>query len=136
MNRFILSLAMALVLAGCSSRPSDGDVESAVRTALSTGNNAQMLDVGSVDRKNGFADQGGVYVVEVEYTLSFKKSYKEIESLLEQEMRGKGEFERAAAMMQLQQLRLEHGDFQKGQKIVVKDKIPFVKAEKGWQVKA
>jgi hypothetical protein len=142
----LLILMLTLALAACSMKPSDQEVESAIRARFKNAEMAPLVEVAAVVRKNGYSDQNGVYVVEVDTVFVFKKSLKELEELWmkEDERRPKTpEVKGASATvriksrneMELLELKDAFGDFPAGFKYTRSDKVPFIKTEKGWQIK-
>lgn len=132
--RWMLALMISALLAACSSKPSDGDVEEAVRIAYTSASpDLRYFDIVSVKRKNGYEGEGGAYVVEAVVTYKTITSYADFrEKALASPAAAR---DRGAVEFQLRVLRDKDGDFPAGKQTESAERFSLVKTEKGWRVK-
>lgn len=132
--RWMLALIVSVLLAACSSKPSDGEVEEAVRIAYTSSNpELTYFDIVSVKRRNGYEGEGGTYVVEVVVTYQSTISYADFrEKALASPAAAR---DRGSVEFQLRVLREKDGDFPAGKRTESAERLALVKTEKGWRVK-
>lgn len=70
-----VSTALAVMLAGCSSSPSDADARKAVENAIGSCDNVKVTDF---EKINGIASGDGYYTLQVKYAIEFKAFEKNI----------------------------------------------------------
>jgi len=118
-SRIAAVVAFAISLTGCSSGPSDSDIEA----ALTSDNGQSFVEISNIERLNGYADGEHKYVVEVSYTTTFLSSYEEVAA-------GASGFERMALGM----FTLLVGEWDKGDSFEEQQRLVFVDSENGWIV--
>jgi hypothetical protein len=121
----IALLVLALCLVGCSSSPSTSQVEKDVRTAIDDSSTNTLYSVLQVNKTNG-KKVGDGYEAEVEYTLKFKRDFRDWAA----ETKSNGN---PMAELGVQLFSMMYGEFKVGE--VKKNKMWFAysKTEKGWQ---
>ncbi|WP_269617578.1 hypothetical protein [Zhongshania sp. BJYM1] len=129
-----ISLFMAcLFLAACSGKPSDRQIEQLVSEALLSDGGAETYSVSDFEKTNGLAKNEQFYIADVRYQLTFKKSFDE---LSDQVINTPSEspFETVGAGFKLMTMRMQYGDFKKGDSIVKEDRVQLIKTEQGWRL--
>lgn len=125
-------LAFALVLVGCSSKPSDSEAE---RLLLEHFRNVQLstyMDIENVRRTNGF-EKDGVYVVEMQYDAVAKLDFQTFVDQMEQ-LAGDDFLRNAHVRNTVIPLFLsQYGEFKKGERLTArKYQIQLRRTESGW----
>ena len=126
-------LFLILVLAACTSRPSDDDVRRAIEAQLQKAGLSDILRIENLERLDGYALNDNVYVVEVKYDLVFTRSFRD----LEREARTASEDAPLSAFletMSLVALQMQYGNFKAGDRVTKEESLRFVRAEKGWRI--
>lgn len=111
------AMVFAVVLAGCSGSPSDSVVEEAL-----TSQSDQFISISQVERLDGYED-GGKYIVDVRYTMTFEQSFQDLVS------QSSG-LERAG----LQMMSMFTGEWEKGDQVEREESLTFVESEQGWKL--
>ncbi|MFO7592760.1 MAG: hypothetical protein R6X15_01775 [Pseudomonadota bacterium] len=132
MNRlwpgFIALLALML-LAGCSSKPTDEEVREQVTGRLEQEYGTPIFEVVNFAKVNGIPRDRNTYFAEVEYDLRFKVGLDKAATALQQE--GENLF---TAGLKAAALGVTYGDFKAGDMLHKKERVRFVRAEKGWLI--
>lgn len=113
----MMVIVAALVLAGCSGKP--GDTE--LRTALDEAEGS-LLKLTAVERVNGYEQGDNNYVVEAKAEYEFTDSYDNL-------LANANGFDK----MQLQMAGMFYGKFDKGDTYANSYTVTFVDSENGWQ---
>lgn len=108
----------AVLLAGCSDTPSNGDIED----ALNALNSESFTEVTDFEKVNGYAEGEHRYVVEVNYEITFTQDLDELMA----EAQG-------LDRMALGMLKIAVGNFEEGDTMEDNTTITFVDTENGWQ---
>lgn len=119
-----LLLALSL-LAACSNRPSEAEVQRQV-SERTLGGNRGLFVIESFKKLNGFEASPNVYSVDVEYDLVFQKSLADLALNL-----GKRD-DPVLAGLDLVALGLRYGQFQAGDRQHRTEKVTFQHTERGW----
>lgn len=129
MRRLLFVLVIALFLAACSSKPDEETIRQQVTEKLEQQYGTAIFDVTNLHKTNGIPRDDNTYIAEVEYDLRFKVSLDEATSALQKQS---GSI--FSAGMQAATLGMTYGDFKKGDTIHRKERVRFVRAEKGWLI--
>ncbi len=132
MKRFLpgfIALLTLILLAGCSSKPSEVEIREQVTTRLQQEYGSTIFEVVNFAKVNGIPRDRNTYIAEVEYDLRFKVSLQEATSALQQE--GTNIF---TAGLKAAALGVTYGDFKAGDTMHKKERVRFVRAEKGWLI--
>ena len=128
----LLMVLSATFATACSqsSRPTDAEVESAVRAAALANGHGKIATVENVKRVNGYDDaQTKDYVADVTYDFVFTKSFADITKGREKMTPPvPDEITFALAFMG------QNKAWNAGDRFPQHDKFPFHKTEKGWQL--
>lgn len=125
----ILTLVALLVLTGCSSKPSDEAIRDQVTSRLQQPYGGTVFEVINIRKVNGIPRGSNNYIAEVEYDLHFKVGLDEAGTALKQVSDNI-----FAAGMKAAALGVTYGDFKAGDTQHKKERIPFVRTEKGWLI--
>ncbi len=132
MNRvwpgFIALLALVL-LAGCSSKPSDDAIREQVTARLQQEYGTTLFEVVNFTKVNGIPRDSNTYIAEVEYDLRFKVGLDRAATVLQQA--GENIF---TAGLKAAALGVTYGDFKAGDTVHKSERVRFVRAEKGWLI--
>lgn len=132
MKRFwpgLLTLLALLVLAGCSSKPSDEAIREQITNRLQQPYGGTIFEVVNFSKVNGIPRDGNNYIAEVEYDLRFKVGLDDAATALKQVSDNI-----FAAGMKAAALGVTYGDFKAGDTQHKKERIPFIRTEKGWLI--
>lgn len=129
--RTFTALFLATLLAACSRTPDAGDARKALQAELDNGHLSGLLAVTDVEKRNGYEDGDGRYTVEVDYQLEAKEDLSGYTDQIKGEEALSG-MDRFAMIMTLSALRMEHGNFKKGDTFQRQRVITFRETEKGW----
>ncbi|MGM0593077.1 MAG: hypothetical protein ACQETD_00960 [Pseudomonadota bacterium] len=129
MRRLLSVVLIALLLAACSSKPSDQTIREQVTERLLERHGSTIFEVVNFQKTNGIPRDDNTYIAEVEYDLRFKLDLKEATEALQQ--RSGSIF---AAGMEAASLGITYGDFEAGDEVHRKERVRFVRAEKGWLI--
>jgi len=134
--KWLLVLMVGVLLTACSSKPSDGDIEEAVQIVY-TPRVAELkyYDIVAVSRQNGYAGEGGTYIVEVVVTYVTTVSFAEYQKRVMAYLEKRSEEEQFRTRLQLRVLQEQDGDFERGKRTDRNERFTLVKTEKGWRVK-
>lgn len=128
MKNALYSLLFLLLL-GCSDTPSHHQVTTMITKAISTPN---FYTVENVKKLNGW-QEGDYYVTEAQYDIVFTTSLKQITQEIEKESKDNF-FAGMLGMGGLLALKVNFGDFNKGDTINVQKTFYFIETEQGWRL--
>lgn len=131
MRKIILSLVL-LLLAGCSGKPSNGEIENQVVADLLDGME-DVYQIENFEKLNGFEQSRNTYVAEVRYDIVFKKSLREVAQDFKEAFGG-SDIGNAISGLGLMGLNIKYGNFQAGHRVTKEEKILFINTENGWQI--
>jgi hypothetical protein len=124
MKQITLLSVMIIFLFGCSSRPSDSQIEK----LMFGDNNDQIFRIDKFAKTDGFQKDDKSYTVDVQYNVVFKMGRKEIESAIGRDSNLIGSLVANLALY------LQFGDFDKGATYLVNKKVSLIKKESGWAI--
>jgi len=124
-----LALLLLLLLAGCSNKPDEQALRQQVTARLSQQYGDAIFEVVNFKKTNGFPRDDNTYIAEVEYDLRFKVGLEDASKALQPQS---GNI--FAAGMQAAALGLTYGDFKAGDVRHRKERVRFVRADKGWLI--
>ncbi|EKF74220.1 hypothetical protein A11A3_09480 [Alcanivorax hongdengensis A-11-3] len=124
-------IVFALLATACSRTPDAADAQKALQAELKHAHLQQLLEVKDVKKDNGYQAGDGLYTLEVSYTLKAKQGLGEYTDQVKGDESLSG-LDRFAMVMTLGALRMEHGDFEKGDTFNRQRSITFHDTEKGW----
>lgn len=129
--RFITVLLAVALLSACSRAPGAGDAQKALEAEMRNAHLDGLLAITNVEKLNGYEDGKGVYTIEVSYSLEAEEDLSTYTSQVKgnEELSG---LDRFAMIMALSALRVEHGNFKKGDTFQRQRVIQFRDTEKGW----
>lgn len=128
--RICLLIVLSLVTSACSDVPSERKITQLLQQqADSTYEN--LISIDDVNKLNGWADNEHQYMVEITYTVNFKKSFKDYVD--EQTDKPGNPLEKVASGIAAGVLKLQYGDFKAGDQYKVKQQaLVLRKTEQGW----
>jgi len=132
MNRFwpgLITLLTLLVLTGCSSKPSDEAIREQVTARLQQPYGGTIFEVVNFSKVNGIPRDDNNYIAEVEYDLRFKVGLDGATDALQQVSNNI-----FAAGMKAAALGVTYGDFKAGDTLHKKERVHFIRSEKGWLI--
>ena len=124
--------AFALLLAACSRAPGADDAEKALQAELKSSHLQDLLAIEDVEKKNGYADGEHRYALEIDYTLRAKQNLSDYMDQIKGD-ENLSALDRFATIMALSALRIEHGNFKKGDTFHRQRTLTFRETENGWQ---
>lgn len=127
----VTALLALTLLSACSRSPDAGDARKALEAEMRNAHLDALLEVTDVEKRNGYEDGDGRYTVEVSYTLEAREDLDTYTNQIKgsEELSG---LDRFAMIMALSALRVEHGNFKKGDTFQRQQVIHFRDTEKGW----
>ncbi|MCG8392361.1 MAG: hypothetical protein MI745_04700 [Pseudomonadales bacterium] len=129
--RLLPVLLFAVLVAACSRTPDTGDARKALQAELENAHLAELLAVTDVEKHNGYEDSDGRYTVEVSYSLEAMDDLEGYSNKIKGDETLSG-MDRFAMIMTLSALRMEHGNFKKGDTFQRQRVLTFRDTEKGW----
>lgn len=126
----LLLVTLALVLAGCSGKPSEGVIKEQVTAKLLADGNDQVYEVNNFKKINGIPQDDNNYIAEVAYDLRFKVDLEDAGDALQS--KSSNVF---AGGLKAMALGVKYGPFKAGDMLHFEEKIPFIRTDNGWQVK-
>ncbi|EKE75651.1 lipoprotein [Gallaecimonas xiamenensis] len=133
MKKWILALAAAALLAGCSDKPSEGDLEDMLTAKLNDG--YELFEIDDFEKLDALTKGEDTYLVDVQYTLVFTKDLKEVAEDLRKESKGSGLGDLGAGLG-LMALKMQFGDFKDGDEVEQKQTLVLRRSEEGWKLVA
>lgn len=143
----LFAIALCLILAACSGKPSSGDIREMVTQQLINDNNKDWIEIDHFEKVNGFEKDQNTYVVDIKYKVVFKKSLEEIAKEAQQEANnakpntgnaavdsGLTGLGGALAGIGVLALQFQHGNFKAGDSFEKTDQVVFIKTDNGWQL--
>ncbi len=129
--RFITVLLAVALLSACSQSPGTGDAQKALEAEMRNAHLDGLLAITNVEKLNDYEDGEGIYTVEVSYSLEAEEDLGTYTNQVKgsEELSG---LDRFAMIMALSALRVEHGNFKKGDTFQRQRVIRFRDTEKGW----
>jgi len=129
--RAFAALFLATLLVACSRTPGAGAARKALGAELDNAHLAGLLAVTDVEKRNGYDDGDGRYTLEVDYQLKAKEDLSGYTDQIKGQEDLSG-MDRFAMIMTLSALRMEHGNFKKGDTFQRQRVITFRDSENGW----
>lgn len=129
MRRLLPLIFMALALTACSNRPDEQAIRQQVTERLYQQHGTAIFEVVNLRKTNGIPRDDNTYIAEVEYELRFKVDLEQAASALQKQS---GSI--FSAGMQAASLGVTYGDFKAGDTLQRKERVRFVRAEKGWLI--
>lgn len=131
-------ILVALSLAGCSDKPSNHILEQQIVQQVMGGGAHEVLadpivKVENFEKVNGFRKDSKTYIADLKYDLVFQKSLKEIAQQMKKE-EADSPFSVAIGSGGVLILKMQFGDFEAGYRVTKKEKVTFLKTEKGWRI--
>lgn len=135
MKKNILYFIIALVLAGCSSKPSNNEI----KNVLFDDDTSEIMTYYDFERLDGYKENETTYIADVQYSVKFKLGTKEIDNILNQKTsNNNNSTEETAKKEALGTLKfllsLSFGDFKKGSEYIVQEKVTLIKKDSGWTI--
>lgn len=127
-------------LAACSGsvssdRPSDPEIEAAVRAAILTEGKDKVMSVENYKKLNGYLSPDKTYTADVSYDLVFAHSYKELKREYNVD-ESKAGVEMTPLENFLVTFMYANERWEAGRHFPRSEKVPFIKTEKGWVISA
>ena len=126
-------LTLALLLTACSQNPDTGEARKVLEAELENAHLAELLEIAAGEKHNGYEDGNGLYTIEVSYELEARESLSDYANQVKADESLSG-MDRFAMIMALSALRVEYGNFQKGDTFEEQRVLTFRETEKGWKV--
>lgn len=123
-------MTLSLLLIACSNKPGEDEILNAV---IESKSQPELIKVVSANKINGWMD-GEFYVAEVEYVLEFQLGISEVTSQLKEEVRT-NLFDSLVTGFSSLALKMEYGDFERGDQFTKKETFQFRETEQGWMLK-
>ncbi len=123
----LIPLLLVLLVAGCSSKPGEESIRQQVTERLYQQYGEAVFEVVNFSKVNGFPRDDNTYIAEVEYDLRFKIDLEDAAKAMQPESDNI-----FAAGMKAATLGLTFGDFKAGDLKHKKERVRFVRADKGW----
>ncbi|KZY35253.1 hypothetical protein A3754_08585 [Alcanivorax sp. HI0083] len=127
----VTALLALTLLSACSRSPDASDAQKALEAEMRNAHLDGLLEITDVEKQNGYEDGDGRYTVEVSYNLEAQEDL----STYTNQVKGNEDLsglDRFAMIMALSALRVEHGNFKKGDTFQRQRVIQFRDTEKGW----
>jgi hypothetical protein len=124
---------LSLTLVACSGKPSDRQIEQLVSEFILSDGGAETYELSNFEKTNGLAENEQIYISDIRYQLTFKKSFGELSDQVINEP-DNSPFETVSAGFKLMTMRMQFGDFKAGDSIIKEDRVQLIKTEQGWRL--
>ena len=124
-------VVISLFLAACSQTPGESDARKVLQAELENARLAELLKINSVEKHNGYQDSDGRYTLEVRYQLKAASALSDYAEQVKADEALSG-MDRFAMIMALSALRVEYGNFAKGDTFNEQRVLTFRDTEQGW----
>lgn len=133
MKHMIWSTVVLLLLASCSGKPRTGEIENQVVAQLHAGGDASIFHIENFQKVNGFEGQDGTYIAEISYDVVFDKGFSDMTAAAGDSMQNNplGSF---LGGMQAFGYLVQFGNFTKGERRTMTDKVTLLKTDNGWRL--
>lgn len=122
---------ISLFMVACSQAPGERDARKVLQAELENAHLAELLNINSVEKLNGYQDNDGRYTIEVSYQLKATASLSDYAAQVKGDENLSG-MDRFAMIMTLSALRVEYGNFDKGDTFDEQRVLTFRDSEQGW----
>ena len=129
--RISLLVIASLFLMACSQTPGESDARRVLKAELESARLDELLKIHSIEKHNGYEDNDGRYTIEVSYQLKAASSLNDYAAEVKGDESLSG-MDRFALIMALSALRVEYGNFDKGDTFDEKRVLTFRDTEQGW----
>ena len=130
-SRFAFVVVFSLFMAACSQTPGKGDARKVLQAELESAHLSELLQINSVEKVNGYQDNDGRYTIEVNYQLEAAYALSDYANQVKADEALSG-MDRFAMIMALSALRVEYGNFAKGDTFDEQRVLTFRDTEQGW----
>ena len=125
-------LTLALLLTACSQNPDTGEARKVLEAELENAHLAELLEIAAVENTTA-TKMATASNIEVSYELEARESLSDYANQVKADESLSG-MDRFAMIMALSALRVEYGNFQKGDTFEEQRVLTFRETEKGWKV--
>ncbi|POZ50935.1 hypothetical protein [Methylovulum psychrotolerans] len=136
MKRFLI-LFLLLMVAACSNKPGDSEIQSQVLPLLATASTKDIADIKNLRKTNGYETDGNTYAIDIAYDLVFKVNYADLAKTSMPKDSPDGLIEGLQSVItgfNLLGLNVTYGNFKAGDRFVKQDHLTFIKTENGWML--
>ena len=130
-SRVVFLVIASLLLAACSQSPGESEARQVLQAELESAHLAELLKVNHVEKLNGYEDNDGRYTIEVNYQIKAAASLADYAAQVKADESLSG-MDRFAMIMALSALRVEYGNFAKGDTFDEQRVLSFRDTEQGW----
>lgn len=132
-SRFVFLATIALFMAACSQTPGESEAREVLQAELENARLHELLKINSIEKVNGYQDNDGRYTIEVNYQLKAASALSDYAEQVKADEELSG-MDRFAMIMALSALRVEYGNFAKGDTFDEQRVLTFRDTEQGWMV--
>jgi len=129
--RVIFLVVISLLMVACSQTPDESDARKVLQAELQSAHLGELLKINRVEKHNGYQDSDGRYTIEVSYQLKTTSSFSDYEDQVKGD-EALSVMDRFAMVMALSALRVEYGNFAKGDTFDEQRVLTFRDTEQGW----
>ncbi len=129
--RVAFLVVVSLFMAACSQTPGESDARKVLQAELENARLAELLKINSVEKQNGYQDNDGRYTIEVSYQLKAASALSDYAEQVKADEELSG-MDRFAMIMALSAVRVEYGNFAKGDTFNEQRVLTFRDTEQGW----
>jgi len=131
--RFVVVLILTSLAIACSPLPDTAEIETIFTEHKLSNGYSELFDLQAFKKTNGFHQSENVYVVDVEYDLTFKKGLGDVLSEISEDPVGP-QYGVLGSKFIAYTIRANFGNFSAGDRIHRKEKVTLIKTEQGWQI--
>ena len=131
MSKILTAIIFLFVLAGCSSKPSSGDIEDQVIKNLLRDGLGEIIAIENFEKINGYEKDSRTYTAEIEYDVVFIEGLEGIAKMASNEAQG-SPLDAMQAGLVIVMLRMKFGNFDAGYRFRKTENVTFVDSENGW----
>lgn len=124
---------IAGTLAGCSPIPEDAEIEQIFTEHKLSNGIDDLFSIAGFKKVNGFLKSDNIYVVDIEYDLTFKKGMGDVLKEISEDPVGP-QYGVFGSKFIAYTIKANFGNFSAGDRIHREEKITLIKTEKGWLI--
>lgn len=129
----ILLVVFVMLLASCSGKPSNGEIESQIMQQITDEASNELYEVIDFEKINGFEQDDRTYVASVRYDIKFKKSLKEFSAAALKNV-DENSLDGLSLNLFVAGLKHKFGDFEAGFVMTNNVDYTFIKTDNGWML--
>ncbi len=127
------ALLLAVLLTACSDTPDDDVIRGALNQELKQAHLDELFQVTEVETDGRYPEDDNHYALDVRYTMEAQRDLSDYSRAVKRDEK-RDAMDRFAMVMALAAVRVEFGNFQKGDTFEQERRLMLERTEEGWRV--